>query len=656
MRIARHLSISYLAALASLTALPLTGCQNKAPAEQSAATQPTATASAAAPQQSAKDKKQRGPLIDRSAEKADAERFAAKIAANIAKVPDPKIESSQNQSPDLDNAAFRSRVVGLVRKVAEGPEKIDCDLPLESKRPFRAVVWAYRQGEQVARGEGADGSLCVALKGAARQVIAAAGGDKDALAGARLVVDLPDHNETVLEFEGKGLELVHGLVPPRSYDKALLAKRIDEGKNYLMRVFDPEKNGVHKYYYAPADKFEPELHTIYTASTALTLLKLHAYGGDKAMLDKAKKAADFMLSMQSHDEKDHTAGGFFYTYDMQRKQPERKLVVGTASKSIFTLLELHALTKDKKYLDAATLSADWLVSMQRPDGSVRSYLTNKGGERWMVSKKESMLYTGQVLSALSRVHRATGNVKYLDAAAQTAGYLAGKVTQQGCWLGDEYRKPNPISSSWVILSLLDFVKATADEKFESLVLRCAGELIGKQRKKPEDIYRHGRWQGSLSSSGTGWLAEVYSELFLYCKEKGKGDCDKYKEVVVRAIRQIMQYTYTPESSFMLKNPEAASGGVFWSVMDRYVRTDAVCHAMNAYIHMMPHLGEGALIEIPERSLAERMALASETPPQGDDEDERDEQDDPEEPSKNKADDTAEDPMDKAPPAPPAPKR
>jgi len=645
MRIARYLSISYLAALASLTALPILGCQNKSPAEQSAASQPTASAAVPAP--GAKDKKQRGPLIDRSSEKADAARFEAKIAANIAKVPDPKIESPQNQSPDLDNAAFRSRVVGLIRQVAAGPEKVQCELPLQSKRPFRAVVWAYKQGEQIARGQGSDGSLCVALKDAARQAVAAAGGERDSLAGSRLVVDLPDHNESIVEFEGKGLELVQGLVPPRTYDKALLTKRIEEGKNYLMRVFDAERNGVHKYYYAQADRFEPELHTIYTASTGLTLIKLNAYNGDKSLLDKAKSAAEFMLSMQSHNEADHTAGAFFYTFDLQRKQPERKLVVGTSSKTIFTLLELHALTKDKKYLDAATLSADWLISMQRPDGSVRSYLTNKGGERWMVSKKESMLYTGQVLSALSRVHRATGNVKYLNAAAQTAGYLAGKVTNGGCWLGDEYRKPNPISSSWVILSLLDFVKATADEKFESLVLRCAGELLGKQRKKPEDIYRNGRWQGSLSSSGTGWLAEVYSELYLYCKEKGKGDCDKYKDAVVRAIRQIMQYTYTPESSFMLKNPEAASGGVFWSVMDRYVRTDAVCHAMNAYLNMLPHLGEGSLIEIPERSLAERMALASDVVPPSDDDDERDEQDDPEEPSKNKADDSAEDPVEKA---------
>jgi hypothetical protein len=48
-------------------------------------------------------------------------------------------------------------------------------------------------------------------------------------------------------------------------------------------------------------------------------------------------------------------------------------------------------------------------------------------------------------------------------------------------------------------------------------------------------------------------------------------------------------------------------------MDRYVRTDAVCHAMNAYLNIAPHLGDGILIEVPERPLAERMALQSEVP-------------------------------------------
>lgn len=645
MRLARALSISSLAGLLAAAALSLGACQSRKPGDEAAANTPDASASAAPAASVLPDSKKRGAAgRGKGGELPSDDRFDAKIAANLSRVADPAIQIPENAGAgaELDNATFRDRVVTFVRQVTAGGEKVTCDLPLTSKRPFRAVVSAYRQGEKVGRGEASDAGLCVALKDATRRAVAASGGEREALAAARFVIELPDHYESMVEFQGKGVELTHGLVPVRVLDKALLSRRIDEGKSYLLRVLDPERRGAHKQYHAPADRFEPQLHTIYTASTALTMLKLYAQGGDKRLLDQATRAAEFMLSMQSHEQHDHTAGAFFYSFDLERRQPERKLVVGTASKTIFTLLELHAVAKDKKYLDAATLAANWLISMQRPDGSVRSYLSAGDGGRWMSSKKESMLYTGQVLSALSRTYRVTRDTRYLDAAAQTANYLLNKVTTKGCYVGDDYRKPNPISSSWVILSLLDFVKATGDANFERTVFRCADELLKRQWRRTEDIYRYGRWQGSLSSSGNGWLAEVTSELYLHCREKGMERCDRFKEAVVLAIRVLTQYTYSPESAFVVKNPAAAAGGVFWSVTDRYVRTDSVCHAMNAYIHMLGHLGEGPLVELPERPLRQRLALDDEAssaargPGPADEESEEGAVDDPEEPGMSRA--------------------
>ncbi|MDI1429783.1 glycoside hydrolase family 76 protein [Polyangium sorediatum] len=606
MRQKSPISIAWFSALASAAALSwfgLAGCQRDGAKGSEASPAPSGAASAA-PAPDKKKARARGPDLHD-------DRFDAKIAENLPKVPDPKITGPDNPGAPLDNQVFRDRVLGFARKIVaiekEG-ESVACDIPVTSSKQFRAVVWGYREGVQVARGESSDASLCVALKEATRRAVAAGGGTKDALGTTRLAIELPDHGMSILEHGDKGLELDHGLVPLRSFDKALLTKRIDEGQAYLLRVLDAEHKGAHKYYYAPADTFEPELHTIYTASTGFTLLKLHAMKKDKGLLDQTKKAAEFLLSMQSRDERDHTAGGFFYTLDLKRGKPERKLVVGTASKTVFTLLELHALTKETKYMDAARKAGDWLISMQLPTGAVRASLSQHEGGPWSVQAKESTLYTGQVLSALSRLHRATKDTKYLDAAATTAMFLAQKVEKNGCYVGDEYRKPNPISSSWLVLSLLDFAKSTGDKRIEDLVFRCSRDLLGRQWKRPEDAYRHGRWKGSLSSSGTGWLAEVMSEVFMFCRDKGKENCDGYKDAVVAAVRQIMQYTYGAENDFVVKNPKAAAGGVFWSVRERYVRTDSVCHAMNAYINILPFLADGALLELPEMPLSQRLAF------------------------------------------------
>ncbi|WP_434046077.1 MULTISPECIES: D-glucuronyl C5-epimerase family protein [Sorangium] len=609
MQSARALSIATLAALAAVSSALTTGCDSRKPGEEAAAAKPAAAAPAASTG---------APEARKAAPPPGDDRFAAQIAANLSRVPDPAIQPAAGggAGAELDNATFRDRTMTFVRQVIAGGDKVTCDLSLSSKRPFRAVVMGFQEGKQIARGDASDAGLCVALKGAARRAVAAAGGTAEALAGARLVVELPDHHESMVESverveaKGKGVELTQGLVPVRLLDKALLAKRIEDGKGYLLRVIDPQHKGVHKYYHAPADRFENELHTIYTASTALTLLKLHAYKPDERLLRLATEAAGFMMGMQSREMRDRTAGGFFYAFDLERKRPERRLVVGTASKSIFTLIELHGLTKEKKYLESAVMAADWLIAMQRPDGSVRSALSGQEGGAWKVQGKESMLYTGQVLSALSRTYRATNNKKYLDAAAQTADFLLARIAKKGCFLGDDYRKPNPISSSWAVQSLLDFAKASGDQRAEHAVFRCADDLVKRQWRRPEDAYRYGRWQRSLSSSGTGWLAEVMSEVYHHCRQKGMDGCDRYKDAVVAAIRLLLQYTYGPENSFVVKNPQVSAGGVFWSVRDRYVRTDSVCHAMNAYLNMMSELGEGPLLTLPERPLADRMALAA----------------------------------------------
>lgn len=547
------------------------------------------------------------PAADESLAAAERRRFADRIDQRLHEIPDPPIVFAEAEAPELDDRAFRDRALRLVHDVARG-ERAVCDLSLRpppsfETAPLAFVVWLLRDGERIGRGDAADAQPCVALKEATRRAVASA--DPGAIDGARIVVELPDRAYAFTELDGRSFELAHGLVPVRAFDASLLASRLAESERYLLRMIDPARSGAHKYYHATTDTLEHELHTIYTASTAFTLLKLHARSGDQRLLDLAERAARFLASMQNVTPGDAARGAFYYSLDTERMRRDETLVVGTTSKTIFTLLELHAVTKRARYLESALAAADWLTAMQRPDGSVRSSLRRAPGGRWAVSAKESLLYTGQVLSALSRVHRATSRPKYLDAAATTARYLTRKVAAEGCHLGDDYRKPNPISSSWVVLSLLDFAKASKDARTEELAFRCADALLAQQVRSERDPYRHGRFRGALSSSGNGWLAEVISEVHLHCLARGLGRCERFRDGAIAAARVLTQYTYSRENAFLAKNPEAAIGGLFWSTRDRYVRTDSVCHAMNAYLNVTDFMGDTRL-EIPEPSLQERL--------------------------------------------------
>jgi hypothetical protein len=512
----------------------------------------------------------------------------------------------QDEGEGLDNSAFRDRVIEFVRGVAVGDSDVACTLPAIAQ-PIEVVVSIYDEGQILGWGTSTADELCMALEQATRRAVEASGPDDSRLPQARFVVDLTSHGYSLVEYEGKGVELATGLVPVRVLDRAMLRRRIDEGTAYLLRVMDPELGGVHKYYDAPTDGFEHRLHTIYTASTIYTLLAIYAHDQDERLREPIERASLFLLSMQRIAPNQPGHGAFHYSLDLELYEPEPRFVVGTASKSIFTLIELHALTGDQVYLDAAGMAADWLLTMQGDDGRVSSELSLDADGSASVLEEESLLYTGQVLSALSRLYEATADEQYLDAASLTADRLIAKVESEGCYLGDDYRSPNPISSSWVILSLFDFARASDDSTIRNTVYECADELLQRQIDDPDDVYRHGRWDDSLSSSGSGWLAEVLSELYLDCPASDPDGCARYRHAVVLLFRLLMQYTYSPENSFVAKNPDMARGGLFWNTQDRDVRTDSVCHAMNAYVFMIDHLPDGVLVELPEPPLAEQLA-------------------------------------------------
>ncbi|KIG19074.1 hypothetical protein DB30_05978 [Enhygromyxa salina] len=473
-----------------------------------------------------------------------------------------------------------------------------CTLP-DLPGPIHSVVSLYSHGELVGRATSEHDDLCVSLMHATLQVLTAADLSESLVQQAQFVVELPKHEFALVEHEGEALEYVDGLVPVRHLNADIVRQRIGEGTAYLLRMMDPRYGGVHKRYHAATDSFEDQLHTIYTASTIYTLLAVQAQTHDASLAEPIQRATEFLLKMQRVAPGQPGHGAFHYSLDLTHEEREPRLVVGTSSKTIFTLLELHQLTGDPTQLQAARMAADWLLTMQDEEGGVTPELRLDPDGNWAPVEEESVLYTGQVLSALSRMYVATGDARYLEGATRTAGWMLAKREREGCYVGDGYRKPNPVSSSWMILSLFDFAKASNDAGVREQVYACADDLLKRQITNPADVYRHGRWSASLSSSGNGWLAEVLSVLYRECPSEYSERCTKYRGAVILLFRLLMQYTYTPENSFVVRNPDMAAGGLFWNTLDRDVRTDSVCHGMNAYVFMLDHLPKGDLVELPE---------------------------------------------------------
>lgn len=283
---------------------------------------------------------------------------------------------------------------------------------------------------------------------------------------------------------------------------------------------------------------------------------------------------------------------------MKKEEKEPKFRVGTTALNIITLLDLYQRTSNPKYLKGAQLGGDWLITMQKSNGLMMAKVEKEKG-KWVYSLRESLLYNGQVLSALSRLYKVTLEKKYYQSAQRIAQAFEKKVIQESCYLGDDYRPKNSISSAWVIMSLLDFYKINQKDEYKNIIFKCSKELLDKQLNDENNLLFYGSWSDTETSSGTAFLAEVMVEIYKFCQEQRLQGCERYKQAVIKAIRYLIQNTYSEKNTSFLKNPEKARGGIFWNYQNEWIRTDSVCHALNAYVGIINSLREGTLLSIPK---------------------------------------------------------
>lgn len=535
-----------------------------------------------------------------------------------------------------DSQQFRNQCIKFIRETAENyfnEQPTQYPKELEIKGNWEPHLTLYHQGEIKGEGSGKKEVLSLALEEAVKTVLddeRCGNFSEKEIKDVRFSVKFlyPPHQFSFIEYKNpvhsenlegsahsgeEGKELIGDLVIIRNLDKELILRKIKEGKDFLCRVMNKNEKGFYneqgvltyppkggyKKYDTLNDSFEKRLHTVYSASIIYTFLYIYDLEKDKEILEYIPDWGDFLLFMQNKEEGTEGYGGFHYSYYLEDGEKEKKFVVGTAALSIFTLLRLYDLTGQSKYLDSAKLAGDWLTSMQNPDGTIKPHIEYSDGQ-WSYGQKESLLYEGQVLSALSKLYGATHEEKYCNTAEAIARRFADKYEKENGYIEGEYRKKNPISNAWVVMSLMDFYQMNKAERYKKIIFELSDKILKNQKKDTDDLLYCGGWAGAYSTSGMGWISEVMTETYRFCKKEKMEDCEKYKEAVIMAIRWILQNTYSEENSFFLKNPEMAIGGVFWNEHNKYVRTDSVCHALNGYIRIMDYLEDGLLLSIPEQ--------------------------------------------------------
>ncbi len=421
----------------------------------------------------------------------------------------------------------------------------------------------------------------------------------DALPNARFVVsfEYPPHRvASIVDFEGHGFELLGNVTAVRTLNRAVIEQQLQRAKHYLLAIKDPVLSGFPKSYDAATDVAEPRLRTIYTASSLFTLLKMAHWQSDPDIDKQIVPIANYLLSQQCKDAP--CKGAFQYSYYPALQLGDKRYLVGTTSKTIFTLLELWHKTNDQRYRDAAVAAGNWLVSMVNPDGTVNAASYLKNGN-WKKKTRFSLLYSGQVLSALSRLYKVKADEQYRNAAERIAGRFRSKMLASDTLLGDEYREANSVSTSWVAKALFDYSRIDSNMDTHRAIFRAIDLVLNNQVQAPQDPYYDGSIFDDPSTSGTGWINEVLIDVNHLCLEDDRTDCARYRTAMRHATRWLIQHSYAEPNTFALRNPHRALGGAIRNYDETVVRTDAVCHGNNSLIGLLELEGDAVELTLPE---------------------------------------------------------
>ncbi len=418
--------------------------------------------------------------------------------------------------------------------------------------------------------------------------------------------------------------VVEGKKNSPTFSSKLVLEKIRDERDYLLRQENPRWHAFFKKYDAARDRADNDVKTIYTASSLWTLLRMNDLERDERIVREIRPIARFLLSMQVKDGEQR--GAFYYSRDAATGVRQERLVVGTASKTIFTLLQMYRRTHDRIYLVSAQRAGDWLVRRTAPDGRVFPVVRKSRDGVWKTFHGQSVLYSGQTLTALSRLYLVDPKPAYKLAADRIATRLLAQAEKSRYFIGDEFRRPNTVSTSWLAMAFLSYRQINPAPEYREAVYRATREILRHQIREKANPVAEGRYSDTKASSGNGWINEVMVEVYRQCladieqiKKTATTGAPRFHQTksdiflstpqapfdsaqtirptrvdlvqtksdvaqaIPRTVRWLIQNIYADQNSRLLPNPARARGGSIRNSIEASVRTDAVCHTANSLI-------------------------------------------------------------------------
>lgn len=262
--------------------------------------------------------------------------------------------------------------------------------------------------------------------------------------------------------------------------------------------------------------------------------------------------------------------------DRGRKQAH----LGSSALTVVALVEYRRATGDQRYDDIARQLSEWIMFMQRDDGSFTHIYNVAKDEK--LEHKEMLYYSSEAALALARMHRVFGDERYRDAAEDALDWLVNwyDFFIGGFFFGEEHWTCIAAEALYPAVDKSEYVEFCRDF---AAFLRDHQVTAGEFTDQPDYVGAYNVTPFLVpQNTPAGSKTESMISAYLLTKAHGRTDSAIYEQIM-RALGYVLGQQIRTDNAYFVSRHANGIGGVPATPVDRRVRIDYVQHVGSAMI-------------------------------------------------------------------------
>jgi len=383
---------------------------------------------------------------------------------------------------------------------------------------------------------------------------------------------------------GAPLPLERGLPPGPALTAANLRAAAIAGGHYLVNHLAENGRYIYEVDLSSGRASDPKRPRPYSlprhAGVTYFLAELYRHTGEKFLLEPIERAfGHFAELVEQGGCSGKTSSGARFACVHQRE--DQKAALGSTALAVVALCEYKRATRSGRFDPLTHQLAEWLLSMQRPDGSFAHFYDVARGQRDEVA--QSLYFSGEAALALVRMHAVYGDPRYLAAAERALDWLVDwyDFFAGGFFYGEEH---------WTCIAAEAAWPALRKQRYSDFCLGY-GEFLRRQQNQEDDFSPD---QADLAgtfgytpflvpnNTPVGSRNEAMISTYLLAQHHG-GAPEELRQQILLSMRFALRQQQSADSAFWVEPSAQGLGGVTASAIDPVVRIDYVQHVSSAML-------------------------------------------------------------------------